>query len=229
VETVRTHPELSFLKGLARLTATSHESLAARHAMQNYPDFVWCLSPRCEWGQRHDPRIERFVCSRCGFQTCYKHQVPWHEGISCRQYDGYDQPPRVPKPKMTVALKRLLGRLNMKTRSKRVEEPVDSSESLRIERKRTVALMETASKQKCQALKSRVKIGDTCKKCPRAGCGAPIERASGCSRMKCGRCGCEFCFTCLCLWHFGHYDSCNDMAREGYRARTVARPYQFAI
>ena len=174
-------------------------------------------------GRIHDRNSERFICPVCGSQTCFKHQIPWHEGITCRQYDGLDEPPRLPKPTKSPALKNLLRKLIGKPKSKGPPVFMEPFEALELER--TAALMKAASRQKGQSLQARAVIRKMCKKCPGEGCGAQIERVSGCSKMKCGRCGCEFCFTCLSLWQFGHYASCNDLGIQGrYHARTAPKP-----
>lgn len=55
------------------------------------PGFRWCLRPGCPNGQLYDdteyldPHI---VCGECAFESCFTHQVPWHEGLSCDQYES---------------------------------------------------------------------------------------------------------------------------------------------
>lgn len=54
------------------------------------PGFRWCLSGTCESGQLYEntrfmpPRI---CCSACNFAMCFKHQTPWHQGLTCTEYD----------------------------------------------------------------------------------------------------------------------------------------------
>ncbi|KAI3333715.1 hypothetical protein F4824DRAFT_231898 [Ustulina deusta] len=38
------------------------------------------------------------------------------------------------------------------------------------------------------------------KPCPNSGCGTPIQKAEGGKGVRCGRCGHEFCWTCLEPW-----------------------------
>jgi hypothetical protein len=55
------------------------------------PGFRWCLSPECDSGQLYDdteyldPHI---ICEECGFESCFTHAVPWHEGQSCDQFES---------------------------------------------------------------------------------------------------------------------------------------------
>ena len=56
------------------------------------PGFRWCLNGDCKSGQLYEntrfmpPRI---TCSAagCNFAMCFRHQVPWHEGLTCAEYD----------------------------------------------------------------------------------------------------------------------------------------------
>jgi hypothetical protein len=51
--------------------------------------FVWCQSPDCYSGQLH-PEAESqpiVTCIRCSSKTCFTHNVLYHEGQSCKQYD----------------------------------------------------------------------------------------------------------------------------------------------
>ncbi|KAN0112544.1 hypothetical protein V8E51_005495 [Hyaloscypha variabilis] len=218
-------PAESIRKYADQATWERHKSLVARHAMQANPNFVWCLSGRCEWGGVHDPKSERFTCPACNFQTCFKHQVPWHEGITCRQYDGLDEPPQpVEQKKKSSGLRDVLRILLRKLTRKPKPTPVSVDAAEVIKAKKTAALMAEASRQRGQVLKARAMMGKLSKKCPGPGCGVPIERASGCSRMSCSRCACDFCFTCLSLWENGHYESCNDRLAKGYAARANPRP-----
>lgn len=52
------------------------------------PDFRRCLAPKCGSGQVHaDDDGPLFICYACGTKMCIHHQVRWHEGDTCREYD----------------------------------------------------------------------------------------------------------------------------------------------
>ncbi|KAI9649868.1 hypothetical protein NHQ30_002450 [Ciborinia camelliae] len=57
------------------------------YAMSKLPGFCWCLSPSCRSGQVHTPgdKSPKMLCQKCGFATCYTHQLPWHDGKTCEQ------------------------------------------------------------------------------------------------------------------------------------------------
>ncbi|OAA65433.1 ring finger protein [Niveomyces insectorum RCEF 264] len=85
--------------------------------VRDFPNFRWCLAPGCESGQIHEPpsskraalpsssspsssssaaataasSIEescpKFRCHACRAAYCINHNVPWHSGETCAQYD----------------------------------------------------------------------------------------------------------------------------------------------
>ncbi|CAG8441738.1 5799_t:CDS:2 [Dentiscutata heterogama] len=66
-----------------------YEYLCLRQAIRKMPDFRWCSNPECGSGQEHFERDKApiMVCIECEKMTCYKHEVPWHEGRTCAEYD----------------------------------------------------------------------------------------------------------------------------------------------
>ncbi|TEY71646.1 hypothetical protein BOTCAL_0089g00250 [Botryotinia calthae] len=52
------------------------------------PDtFILCLGPKCGGGQIHEGTEPLMICDHCQFKTCVKHKLPWHEGLSCDDFD----------------------------------------------------------------------------------------------------------------------------------------------
>jgi len=54
--------------------------------------FTWCVNSECDAGQfctsigtAVSPKI--VTCSSCGTKSCSFHSVPWHEGLTCTQFD----------------------------------------------------------------------------------------------------------------------------------------------
>ncbi|KAF8848703.1 hypothetical protein BDZ45DRAFT_605495 [Acephala macrosclerotiorum] len=73
----------------SELSFARYETFQLRAALSKIPDFRWCLSPSCSSGQIH-PRNSRnpiFTCNECSFKSCATHNIPWHEGETCAQYD----------------------------------------------------------------------------------------------------------------------------------------------
>jgi len=54
------------------------------------PNMVFCLGRDCGIGQLHS--IEELgsvmTCDKCSFKTCVRHKLPWHEGMTCEEFDG---------------------------------------------------------------------------------------------------------------------------------------------
>jgi hypothetical protein len=54
------------------------------------PDtFIMCLGPNCGCGQEHGGGVGEpmMICHNCGFKTCVKHKLPWHENQTCEEFD----------------------------------------------------------------------------------------------------------------------------------------------
>ncbi|KAF2675528.1 hypothetical protein BT63DRAFT_450514 [Microthyrium microscopicum] len=53
-------------------------------------NFRWCLRSGCEAGAIYDCNDETMpqVCQQCGFQMCFYHQVSWHTGMTCEEYEN---------------------------------------------------------------------------------------------------------------------------------------------
>ena len=192
-----------------RLTRASHEYLTLRHSVSAHPDFMWCLS--CDSGQMHDGSNGPVViCIACNSRACFDHKVPWHEGLTCRQYDGYDavemeKTLKTPKTPWTCKLRHIFSRRRGLAQTPKPETEYRIAQGL----------MRVATERKEQANLSSATIEKSCKICPNPSCNAPIQKSQGCSRMTCTKCSCEFCFRCLCKWEFGHYGSCNVRDQSG--------------
>ena len=64
-----------------------YDTLATRAALRLIPNLRWCLSTSCESGQIHDPACRKFKCIACKAKHCAHHEVPWHSGETCEEYD----------------------------------------------------------------------------------------------------------------------------------------------
>jgi hypothetical protein len=64
-----------------------YDGLVTRASLESIHNFRWCLSTRCESGQIHDPACARFKCVACKARHCVHHNVPWHSGETCDEYD----------------------------------------------------------------------------------------------------------------------------------------------
>ncbi|KAL5637158.1 hypothetical protein ACGC1H_000966 [Rhizoctonia solani] len=66
-----------------------YETLLVRRALENDPNFVQCKSPTCSWGQIHQGGAANplVTCEQCNSQSCFTHNIPWHTGLTCKQFD----------------------------------------------------------------------------------------------------------------------------------------------
>ncbi|CAE6445835.1 unnamed protein product [Rhizoctonia solani] len=66
-----------------------YEQLLIRREMGNTEQFVWCKNPVCTSGQVHKPGPAQpiVICNNCHQKSCYIHDRPWHEGMTCAEYD----------------------------------------------------------------------------------------------------------------------------------------------
>lgn len=65
-----------------------YDTLATRAHLGKLPNFRWCLSPTCESGQIHEDSFGPiFKCMGCDMQFCTQHEMPWHHGETCDEYD----------------------------------------------------------------------------------------------------------------------------------------------
>ncbi|KAK4166392.1 hypothetical protein QBC43DRAFT_17163 [Cladorrhinum sp. PSN259] len=102
-----THSELRII--LDEETFTLYDRQRLNLHLSSEPNFRWCLREGCASGQiyevvgpgwgliqgpdlpvasgRSHPNRNRVYCSDCSFVMCFEHQVAWHEGMSCQEYD----------------------------------------------------------------------------------------------------------------------------------------------
>lgn len=93
--------------------------------LSTMPDFRWCLSRRCKSGQIHITGTEGpiFRCVSCSAKACVVHNVPWHEGLTCREYD-YSKNPRL-KKKEEQASERAVKELTKRCPGKGCNAPIE--------------------------------------------------------------------------------------------------------
>ncbi|KAF7908178.1 uncharacterized protein EAF01_003933 [Botrytis porri] len=62
-------------------------------SLQSHSNFTWCVgNPSCDSGQIHtEPDQPMMTCSTCGFKTCAAHKLPWHNDLTCAEFDISNQ------------------------------------------------------------------------------------------------------------------------------------------
>lgn len=70
-------------------TFRKYDRMLARMALGVEENFVLCTNAACDAGQIHSEGANAPIvtCYVCHHKTCFLHQVAWHEGLSCEEYD----------------------------------------------------------------------------------------------------------------------------------------------
>ncbi|KAJ3575109.1 hypothetical protein NPX13_g4140 [Xylaria arbuscula] len=64
-----------------------YERQATRAALGKIKGFRWCLNPKCDAGEIFPSHCQKAKCHACSKAICIHHDVPWHYGETCREYD----------------------------------------------------------------------------------------------------------------------------------------------
>jgi len=74
-----------------------YDRLLVRSTLSKEADFRWCPNPSCSSGQIHTGGLDapRFQCIGCGHRYFITHNIAWHEGETCTEYDAEGRVDRV--------------------------------------------------------------------------------------------------------------------------------------
>ncbi|KAJ1308383.1 hypothetical protein OPQ81_004089 [Rhizoctonia solani] len=74
----------------AKACQDRYEALLLRRTLEAEPNFVWCKNAKCNWGQVHESGANApiVICQVCRARSCFTHNVPWHTGLTCAQYNA---------------------------------------------------------------------------------------------------------------------------------------------
>lgn len=61
--------------------------MSFRSAVGSDENFIWCQN--CDFGQLHEGGMSQPIvrCLKCGQRSCFRHSVPWHDRLTCAEYD----------------------------------------------------------------------------------------------------------------------------------------------
>ena len=83
------------------VTFQRYDMLLARKELSNDATFCWCTagcgSGQCHPGSNDNPIM---ICAQCRAKTCFTHQIPWHDGLTCVQYDRQSRGEPIDDPAM---------------------------------------------------------------------------------------------------------------------------------
>ncbi|KAI1268825.1 hypothetical protein F5Y18DRAFT_372656 [Xylariaceae sp. FL1019] len=74
-------------KFATRDTFKRYDELATRAVLDSITGFRWCLNAGCVAGQIYPPGCSKARCDACSHSSCVHHDIPWHNGETCEQYD----------------------------------------------------------------------------------------------------------------------------------------------
>lgn len=76
-------------RNASKETFDRYDNLMVRAALKDLAEFRFCLSPTCDSGQMHHSESDcpEFQCVACASRQCVAHNIPWHEGETCAEYD----------------------------------------------------------------------------------------------------------------------------------------------
>lgn len=76
-----------------RETFDRYDQISLRKAVEEDKNFVWCL--KCNSGQLHKSGQSQPIvrCRACGFRSCFKHSIEWHDRLTCDEYDEMRRDP----------------------------------------------------------------------------------------------------------------------------------------
>lgn len=71
-------------------TFQKYDFLTMKKAVSADPNFRWCTAAKCSFGQVHSGGAESplIICDSCRGMSCFTHQSPWHEGMTCFEFDN---------------------------------------------------------------------------------------------------------------------------------------------
>ena len=176
----------------------SYETLRFRAEISKHPNFVWCLA--CNSGRLHEGGDDQPIveCMECHAQSCFKHKMPWHHGITCEIYDKLQKryidgfgaaQPKPPFKSFWHYMQEIFHRRKSpeKTTLARAAKIHDEAEAKRYRQRseRGICSAIARIKQQRHNAASEKTIKKVCKNCPNPDCNAPIEKRNGCSHMIC--------------------------------------------
>lgn len=161
--------------------------------MSQADNFIWCTAG-CGSGQIHDSdaRHPIVTCLHCGQRSCFQHNVPWHEGLTCKEYDRLLADPENFRSRWENDDASEVGRRHQVEADRAVARGLVAGDEAALQRRMfkrrqredkrkleeaATRAREVAIKKKRDEERSVRTIGRTTKPCP--GCGTSIEKGAG--------------------------------------------------
>ncbi|KAH7156957.1 hypothetical protein EDB81DRAFT_881251 [Dactylonectria macrodidyma] len=190
-------------------TFVRYETLALRAAMSEADNFIWCTSS-CGSGQIHESGEDQPIvtCLHCSHRSCFHHNVPWHENLSCEEYDKLLADPENFRSRLELdneawsesqraqlEADRAIAQNMLADEQAEMQRREERARQEREQARKAAALVrKIAARRKLEEQQSEATVSSTTKPCP--GCGWAIEKNDGCSHMTCPSCQYQFCYEC---------------------------------
>lgn len=65
-----------------------YKKLHTKAELKAMKGFYWCITKGCKSGQTIAPGTSKFKCVRCKQTHCMEHNMLWHKGETCKQYES---------------------------------------------------------------------------------------------------------------------------------------------
>jgi hypothetical protein len=74
-----------------RVTFETYDARVLNNAVAQHADWFSCPDAGCGSGQMHDAAdgVPTVTCVGCRRKYCFRHHMPWHETMSCDEYDRF--------------------------------------------------------------------------------------------------------------------------------------------
>jgi flagellar biosynthesis GTPase FlhF len=155
------------------------------------------MSPVCKSGQIHEGAETSpiMTCNACGFRSCVLHQIPFHEGETCTQYDN--RMIELQNDRQAEQLTQLHASENGTTRQRKRKRNDTTSEVTEAEEQRLAEERRLADERRTkeeQQRRAKEKLSEEMAstealkryiRCPGKDCGYVVHKISGCDHMTC--------------------------------------------
>ncbi|KAH7068378.1 hypothetical protein BKA63DRAFT_570480 [Paraphoma chrysanthemicola] len=89
------------------------DHLHVLETLRKDPNFRYCIVRDCSFGQIHgDNDGNIFICGSCGHRHCTRHNITFHDGETCEQYDERERLGRLPHAEQELASKAALEKIS---------------------------------------------------------------------------------------------------------------------
>jgi hypothetical protein len=118
-------------------------------------------------------------CNACKFRSCFRHRGPWHEALTCEEFETIQQD----RDNFKSAVQRT--KEEYRHVQEEEEERANAEMAAELVERQRVQLVEREAKRVADEEASLRTVQLTTKTCPGQGCNWNIEKNNGCAHMTC--------------------------------------------